>query len=235
MKLGLSALFSLVLVSGVLSVALEKRANPAGIDVSDFQTNVNWATVKANGIQFAYVKATEGTTFISNQFAQQYNGAFNQGIIRGAYHFAHPDTSTGAAQASFFVAHGGGWSADGLTLPGTLDIETNPNGATCYGLSTSAMVSWISSFVNEYHSLTTRFPVIYTTTSWWNQCTGSSTAFAANSPLWIAHFTTASSPGALPAGWSVFTFWQFADSGTNPGDADTFNGAFSQLQKIALG
>lgn len=145
MKLGLSALFSLVLVSGVSSVALEKRANPAGIDVSDFQTNVNWATVKANGIQyasirymsffrqsdrsilaarFAYIKATEGTTFISNQFAQQYNGAFNQGIIRGAYHFAHPDTSTGAAQASFFVAHGGGWSADGLTLPGTLDIES---------------------------------------------------------------------------------------------------------------
>ena len=39
-----------------------RRAVPQGIDVSDFQTSVDWATVKANGITFAYVKATEGTS-----------------------------------------------------------------------------------------------------------------------------------------------------------------------------
>lgn len=39
-----------------------RRAVPQGIDVSDFQTNMNWATVKANGITFAYIKATEGTS-----------------------------------------------------------------------------------------------------------------------------------------------------------------------------
>lgn len=51
------------------------------------------------------------------------SGATNAGLIRGAYHFAHPDTSTGAAQATFFAAHGGGWSADGITLPGAIDLE----------------------------------------------------------------------------------------------------------------
>jgi GH25 family lysozyme M1 (1,4-beta-N-acetylmuramidase) len=56
-------------------------------------------------------------------FSANYNGAYNAGIIRGAYHFAHPDTSSGATQATYFLAHGGGWSADGKTLPGALDIE----------------------------------------------------------------------------------------------------------------
>lgn len=86
------------------------------------------------------VKATEGTTFIDASFSSHYNGATSAGLIRGGYHFAHPDSSTGAAQATFFLAHGGGWSNDGRTLPGMLDIEYNPNGATCYGLSASAMV-----------------------------------------------------------------------------------------------
>jgi len=40
---------------------LEKRAQPKGIDVAPHQGNVNWKTVVANGVPFAYVKATEGT------------------------------------------------------------------------------------------------------------------------------------------------------------------------------
>lgn len=40
---------------------LEKRAAPIGIDVSGYQPSINWATAKANGVAFAYIKATEGT------------------------------------------------------------------------------------------------------------------------------------------------------------------------------
>lgn len=61
--------------------------------------------------------------FISSSFSSQYVGATNAGLIRGGYHFARPDVSSGAAQAKYFLAHGGGWSADGITLPGALDIE----------------------------------------------------------------------------------------------------------------
>jgi GH25 family lysozyme M1 (1,4-beta-N-acetylmuramidase) len=57
------------------------------------------------------------------KFSDNYIGATKVGLIRGAYHFGRPDTSSGAAQANFFVAHGGGWSRDGITLPGVLDIE----------------------------------------------------------------------------------------------------------------
>ena len=42
-------------------IELNARATPYGIDVSSYQPSVNWATVKANGISFAYIKATEGT------------------------------------------------------------------------------------------------------------------------------------------------------------------------------
>ncbi|KAJ7185857.1 glycoside hydrolase family 25 protein [Mycena filopes] len=217
--------------------AVKRATQPQGIDVSHFQATVNWATVKASGVSFVYIKATEGTTFEDPTFSSKYSGATMAGLIRGAYHFAHPDTSTGAAQANYFLAHGNG---DGITLPGALDIEYNPSGAECYGLTASAMVSWISSFSSTYHAATTRQYiyvdsrlVIYTTTDWWTTCTGNSAAFASNNPLWIAHY--ASSIGTLPAGWSFTTFWQYADSGANPGDQDSFNGDAAGLKRIATG
>jgi GH25 family lysozyme M1 (1,4-beta-N-acetylmuramidase) len=202
-----------------------------GLDVSSYQPVVNWSTVASAGAQFAYIKATEGTGFVNADFASQYDGAYGVGLIRGAYHFALPNESSGAAQATFFLANGGGWSADGHTLPGALDIESNPYGPECYGLSRSAMVSWIASFTETYKALTTVWPVIYTATNWWAKCTGNYGGFASMDPLWI----TGPTPGMLPAGWSFYTFWQYSSDGTFPGDQDLFNGASNQLLKIAMG
>jgi GH25 family lysozyme M1 (1,4-beta-N-acetylmuramidase) len=208
-------------------------SGPEGLDVSSHQGAVNWTTVKANGAQFAYVKATEGTYYTSPDFSQQYTGSFNQRIIRGAYHFATPNTTGGATQADFFVAHGGGWSADGLTLPGLLDIEYNPYGAECYGLSQASMVSWILAFSNEYHAKTTRWPVIYTTNDWWTTCTGNKGDFSSTNPLMLACYC--STPGTMPFAWPFQTIWQFADAGTFPGDQDVFNGTTARITALALG
>jgi len=204
-----------------------------GMDVSGYQGNVDWTTAWNNGAKFAYVKATEGTSYTNPYFTQQYNGSYNVGMIRGSYHFALPDVSSGATQADYFVAHGGGWSGDGKTLPGALDIEYNPYGATCYGLSTSSMVSWISSFSNEYHAKTGRYPTIYSSTSWWTTCTGNSSAFGTTNALWVARYNT--TVGTLPAGWGFHTIWQYADSGVFPGDQDYFNGALDRVQAYAAG
>jgi len=96
------------------------------------------------------------------------------------------------------------------------------------------MVSWIRDFSNYYHTKTTRYPVIYTTTDWWTTCTGNNASFGSTNPLWIARY--ASAIGTLPAGWSYTTFWQYADSGSNgPGDQDLFNGDTTGLKKIAKG
>jgi lysozyme len=206
-----------------------------GLDVSHWQGTINWATVKSQGAKFAYIKATEGTTYRDPNFSTNYLQAYNQGIIRGAYHYARPDGAGGAAQADYFASHGGAWSADGLTMPGTLDIEwgTASQGGDCYGLSQSAMVSWILAFSDEYHARTTRWPVIYTSTSWWSECTGNRGAFASTNPLWVARYS--SSVGALPYNWSSQTIWQYADSGTFPGDQNWFNGDYGQVQALALG
>ncbi|KAG9074913.1 hypothetical protein FS749_013479 [Ceratobasidium sp. UAMH 11750] len=110
-------------LTSVVATPVGKRAQPKGIDVSSYQGNVNWAAQKSAGISFAYIKATEGTGYTNSYFDQQYTGSYNAGIIRGSYHFARPDVSSGATQADYFLAHGGGWSADGKTLPGALDIE----------------------------------------------------------------------------------------------------------------
>lgn len=140
-----------------------------------------------NEIAFVYVKATEGTGYKNEFFDQQYTGSYEAGLIRGAYHFALPDASSGEEQANYFLANGGGWSADGQTLPGALDIEYNPyDGDTCFGLNHATMVAWIQSFSDTYQAKTKRYPVIYTTLDWWTQCTGNSDAFADNNPLWIA-------------------------------------------------
>ncbi|MGW8885819.1 lysozyme [Streptomyces sp. NPDC055749] len=207
-----------------------------GIDVSHWQGAINWGSVKAAGIDFAYMKATEGTSFKDSRFSANYTGSYNAGLIRGAYHFARPNASNGATQAGYFASNGGGWSKDGKTLPGVLDIEHNPSGAMCYGLSTTQMRTWVNDFYNTYKARTTRDVVIYTTASWWNTCTGNWTGMSTKAPLWVAHWGT-SSP-TIPSGFPTWTIWQYTATGRVSGvagdvDRNKFNGDMSRLQALA--
>nr|BFE73651.1 lysozyme [Actinoplanes digitatis] len=188
------------------------------------------------GIQFAYIKSTEGVSYKDPNFGANYVGAYNAGVIRGAYHFALPDRSGGAVQANYLASSGGAWSADGRTLPAALDIEFNPYGATCYGLSQASMRTWIQDFLNTYRSRTGRYAVIYTTTSWWTSCTGNWSGPWANHPLWIARW--AGAPGTLPTGAPYYSFWQYTASGSVAGvsgavDRNYFNGDRSRLIALA--
>lgn len=202
-----------------------------GIDISSYQGNIGWGSV-APYIDFSYTKATEGNYYTNPYFYNQYEGPYNHGVIRGAYAFAIPNNSSGRNQANYFIRNGGGWSGDGLTLPGALDIEYNPYGSECYGLSHSQMVSWIWDFVNQYAAKEGVYPVIYSTTDWWSTCTGNYGGFGKYDPLWIANYS-ASGGGPLPRGWGFYTFWQYSDGGWLPGDQDVFNGAHHQLRVLA--
>jgi GH25 family lysozyme M1 (1,4-beta-N-acetylmuramidase) len=213
----------------------EAAGKPKGHDVSSHQKNVDWQSAKAKGARFVYVKATESHTYRNPYFSRQYNGARTAGILHGAYHFAVPDKSSGATQAAYFVRNGGAWRADGWTLPPALDIEYNPYSKhKCYGLSKTGTVKWIKAFSDEVKRETGRRPVIYTTAHWWNTCTGASRAFAANHALWLARYDAADA-GALPGGWSYWTFWQYDNSGALPGDQNLFNGSLSGLKRLARG
>jgi GH25 family lysozyme M1 (1,4-beta-N-acetylmuramidase) len=207
-------------------------AGVTGLDVSSHQGEVNWATAAHDGARFAYVKATEAGSYVNPYFAQQYQGAYAAGLIRGAYHFATPSSSPGAAQANWFVNHGGGWSGDGRTLPPALDLEYNPYGQSCYDMTPAALVSWVRAFVDTVHARTKRWPVIYTSTSWWALCLHGYAGFRSD-PLWIARYDPV--VGATPAGWSTWTIWQFADGGRYPGDQDEFHGTEASLRALAHG
>lgn len=180
------------------------------------------------------MQATESTTYKSPSFNKQYTGATDAGLLRGGYHFAIPSSSSGAKQAEYFLARGGGWSNDGKTLPGMLDMEYNPYGNDqCYGLSKAAMVSWIKDFDATYHKKTGRHPMIYTSKSWWDLCTGGATDFSKTCPLVLARY--ASSAGAVPGGWPTYSFWQNSDKYKYGGDSEIWNGSEANLKKFAKG
>ncbi|NJC22899.1 GH25 family lysozyme M1 (1,4-beta-N-acetylmuramidase) [Arthrobacter pigmenti] len=208
-----------------------------GVDVSSHQGQyVNWNGAWNYGSRFAYVKATEALSYKNPYFGTQYTQSGNRGMIRGAYHFAIPNVSSGAAQANYFVANGGGWSPDGRTLPPLLDVEYNPYpslGNTCYNMSASQMVNWIRDFSNRMVTLTGRKPMIYTTTDWWSRCTGNSSAFA-DHPLHVASYNN-SGAGTLPRSWSYYSVWQYTSSGPVIGDWNQWNGSLTSLQAFARG
>jgi GH25 family lysozyme M1 (1,4-beta-N-acetylmuramidase) len=212
-----------------------------GLDVSHYQKPVDWPGVAAKGAQFAYMKATESTTYVDPTFATNYAGSANAGLVRGAYHFGLPDRASGAAQAEFFVANGGGWTNDGRTLPPVLDIEYNPYSTAdwagwCYNRTPAEVTAWLSDFVATVHDRTGRWPVIYTTRGWWNHCTGGDVTVPAHSPLWISPVASdAGGPPGMPAGWGAYTFYQWAKSGTFPGDQDVFAGTAAELAALAAG
>ncbi|KAF8142009.1 glycoside hydrolase superfamily [Boletus edulis] len=203
-----------------------KRANSQGIDISAHQADIDWMAVENSGVEFVYIKATEGTTYKSSAFDSQYTGAKNAGLIRGVYHLALPDyTSTGALQAEFFVTRGGGWSADGITLPGGLTL-TVPTCAMECRLTIWSRGSRISPTPKAIERA-----VIYTTTEWWETCTENSVAFGTNNPLWISRYNSVI--GDLPVGWNYATFWQYTDQGKF-GDADVFSGQHTSLEKYVF-
>ncbi|MEV3978142.1 lysozyme [Nonomuraea sp. NPDC049758] len=227
-------LIAVIAAVGMTGVA-EAADGVPGVDVSNWTGDVDWASVAAGGGKFAFVQATEGTNYRNPRFDPQFGGAATAGLVRGAYHFAQPHESDGTAQADYFLQNGGNWTSDGQTLPGVLDIEDNPykdkNGKNnCYDLSAEDMVTWIKDFTKKYRQQTGRDAIIYTTTSWWQTCTGNSGAFKAN-PLWLARW--GSDPGELPKGWKRHTFWQSAEKGSLAGGQNSFNGSESQLRSLA--
>ncbi|WP_219471074.1 lysozyme [Nonomuraea rhizosphaerae] len=229
----------LVLLTALATAGLTGTAWAAdgipGVDVSNWTGEVDWPEVASGGGKFAFVHATEGTDYRNPVFGAQYDGAADAGLLRGAYHFAQPHESDGAAQADFFLQNGGDWKTDGRTLPGVLDLEENPykdkNGKNgCYDLSQKDMVAWIKSFTTTYKQRTGRQAIIYTTRAWWQTCTGDSDRFGAH-PLWLARW--GGDPGEMPKGWERQTFWQSAEKGTLAGGQNSFNGSQAELEELA--
>jgi len=200
-----------------------------GVDVAGYQhpggASINWRKVAKSGIKFAAVKATEGA-YYRNPFAlTDLAEAKAAGLSVMAYVFAIPNgngsSASPVAQADYLLKYL--TSAGGTPPPIMLDIEYNPYGSECYGLSQPAMRSWISGFSGEIVAKTGQEPVIYGPVPWWQDCTGNATRFG-QFPLWVPDYTSAAKP-LITAGWRTYAFWQYSSAGTvrgikAPGNTD---------------
>ena len=72
-----------------------------GVDVSDFQGQIDWRSVAKSGVSFGVAKATEGATLVSSTFAANWSGMKSAGIMRGAYHFFAPPKTRSRRQTHF--------------------------------------------------------------------------------------------------------------------------------------
>ncbi len=73
-----------------------------GIDVADGQQNTNWVEVQNAGISFAYIKATEGNTYVNPIYAGDMRNALATKVLPGPYHFYRPQDD-GLTQANHFL------------------------------------------------------------------------------------------------------------------------------------
>ena len=191
-----------------------------GIDVSHHQGAIDWSRVRTNGIQFAYIKATEGTDFKDGNFTENWNAAAAAGIKRGAYHFFRLETS-GEAQAANFIAT---VPNDVDALPPAIDLEFSghnksrrPPGEI---FQRELSVFW-DAIVAHYGKV----PVVYTMTDFQRQ-------YLAQMPierLWIRE--------VILSPRQSWTIWQFSPRGRVRGvggfvDINAFNGTLADFEKF---
>jgi GH25 family lysozyme M1 (1,4-beta-N-acetylmuramidase) len=224
-----------VAVGATVLPAVAEAAPPAtlaGFDISASQGIPDFAAAKAQGAVFAFVKDTAGVGYVNPNYLPQFRAVKAAGLVRGSYHYARPDKSTGAAQADYLHSHDGRWFSDGATLPPALDLEDTSGAAPCYNLSPADMVAWIADFSAELKRSTGHRPILYTSDRWWRACTANSTQFAGDHVLWLARYGP--SMGQLPGGWSA-GFWQSGVTGPLPGNQDSFYGSVQQLRALTTG
>ena len=114
----LIALIVILVISGIISASItfvffykqgvvrinypSKEKYPVrGVDVSGYQGKIDWEVLMKQGIDFAFIKSTEGSTFVSSTFEENWKNAIETDLKVGAYHFFSFD-SPGATQAELF-------------------------------------------------------------------------------------------------------------------------------------
>jgi lysozyme len=126
-----------------------------GIDVSSHQGAIDWARASADGINFAYIKATEGGDWVDDRFASNWAGAADAGLQRGAYHF-FTLCRPGADQADNFLRT---VPLDPTALPPVVDLEFSGN---CSGRpDAETLRQELGTFVNRVEAATARQVVFY--------------------------------------------------------------------------
>ena len=203
-----------------------KKYPVRGVDVSNYQGDIQWDILTQQDVGFAFIKATEGSSFVDMSFEKNWAYAIDSGVLTGAYHFFSYDSS-GAAQAENFINIVPKIKG---TLPPVIDVEF-------YGDKEAnlppydqvyAELSSMLDILEEYYGVK---PIIYTTQKAYNLYI--SEEFNAY-PLWIRNILFKPS--------QEWTFWQYSNRGRLDGyngderfiDLNVFKYSYDELVKMCI-
>ncbi|WP_459502299.1 glycoside hydrolase family 25 protein [Bacillus sp. C1] len=126
-------LFIFILISGVIAITAvlifqgiiipnhlhANKFSVKGVDVASYQGKIDWGELEGQGIKFAFMKATEGSSFVDQYFSENWNDASKTNMRIGAYHFFSFD-SNGKTQAEQYIRT---VPKNGQALPPVIDVE----------------------------------------------------------------------------------------------------------------
>ncbi len=197
-----------------------------GIDVSYYQRNIDWAAARDDGVVYAFIRVSDGSTFVDPRFQENWAGARAAGVKRGAYQFFRSNRDA-VVQADLLLDQMGALQ-DG-DLPPVLDVESTD------GQTSATVRRKIKQWTDRVEARLGIKPIVYTGPYFWrDQVKG--TDHAAN-PLWVAHYQTECP--LVPEPWSSWTFHQYSDAGRVAGiagnvDMNVFAGTVADLDAIAF-
>lgn len=198
-----------------------------GVDVSSYQGEIDWAVLSKQDVQFAFIKATEGSSFTDERFAFNFSEARKTDLRVGAYHFFSYD-SPGDAQAEHFIKTVG--NPEGM-LPPVIDLEfygdkeANPPGRA----ETREQLDRMIETLEAYYGVK---PILYATEKSYQLYLAGGYS---DCDIWIRNVITFPS---LSDGRD-WTFWQFTNRMRLNGysgeetyiDVNVFNGSQSDFDR----
>ena len=171
-----------------------------GIDISEFQGEIDFEEVRRSGIEVVYIRVGAGE-YTDEYFAENYERAKAAGLKIGFYHYVTArSVEEGRRQARFFASLAAGREPD-MRL--AMDFEY-------FGSLSVSQINAISeAYLDELTALTRREAVIYSDLS--NARNIFSRALAEKYPLWAAQYG-ADEPSANGK-WREWVGFQYTDEG----------------------
>ncbi|NJC96227.1 MAG: hypothetical protein C3F07_05190 [Anaerolineales bacterium] len=212
-------------------------ATVPGIDVSYWNSGIDWPKVRATGQRFVFIKATEGDYYADPTFDDNWVGAKSAGLLRGAYHFFRANVDP-KRQAKKFIDSVKSMKDNG-ELPSVLDLETHD------GQAKDRIIARAKTWLDEVENAFGKKPIIYSgqyfLQDYFSEAGGGPPGWAKDYPLWLAQYPNVYVEGSqpyLPRGWFKWTFWQYSEKGRLNGinasvDLNVFNGTLEELYKFA--
>lgn len=199
-----------------------------GIDISNYQPNIDWDLIDRSQVNFVLIKATEGGDFKDPLFKNNWQHAQQKGLTTGAYHF-FTFCKSGREQAQNYI-EAVPQSED--TLPPVIDLEFIGN---CKTIPTqSGLEKELNTFIDLVQQKYHKRPILYVTHKFYDLYLRDKYR---DSPIWISDFSY--SWNQLPAlsDRKSWTFWQYSERGKVKGinhlvDLDVFNGDNAQFKQL---